>query len=366
MSSLLSSTRTLRHRALAAAIGALLAALLIGLLGASEARATPAEGIHNIKHVVMIMQENRSFDEYFGTYPGADGIPAGVCVPNPQTGSCDRPFHDASLVNGGGPHGAANATADINGGKMDGFVAQADKGRRGCVDPTNPACTNSKQQDVMGWHDAREIPNYWTYAQDFVLQDHMFEPNASWSLPDHLFLVSEWSAKCTTPGDAMSCVNALQSPGNPPDFNPGRQVRPAPDYAWTDLTYLLHGQNVSWGYYVLQGAEPDCENDSSMTCAPVQQGPQTPGIWNPLPSFTDVRQDGQLSNIQSLSNFFSQAKTGTLPAVSWIDPSGVVSEHPPSLVSAGQTYVTGLVNAAAEALEEAFAAAAEPHGSAPA
>ena len=111
MSSLLSSTMTLRDRAPAAVIAALLAALLIGLLGAAEARATPAEGIHNIKHVVMIMQENRSFDSYFGTYPGADGIPmAGgkpsVCVPDPKTGSCVAPYVDHSDVNGGGPHAA--------------------------------------------------------------------------------------------------------------------------------------------------------------------------------------------------------------------------------------------------------------------
>ncbi len=96
---------------------------------------------------------------------------------------------------------------------------------------------------------------------------------------------------------------------------------------------------------MFQGTEPDCENDAAMTCAPVQQGPQTPGIWNPLPSFTDVTQDDQLGNIQTLADFFTAAKNGTLPAVSWIDPNGTVSEHPPALVSAGQTYVTGLINA---------------------
>ena len=69
----------------------------------------------------------------------------------------------------------------------------------------------------MGYHDAREIPNYWAYARNFVLQDHMFEPNASWSLPAHLFMVSEWSAKCSRPGDPTSCVNALQAPADP-DF----------------------------------------------------------------------------------------------------------------------------------------------------
>jgi phospholipase C len=312
----------------------------------------PATGIHVIRHVVVIMQENRSFDSYFGTYPGAAGIPPGVCVADPVNGGCVAPYHDSADLNYGGPHGVAAATADINGGAMDGFIGQAEKGI-GCSS-TNPACSPCQQSpspgsacvDVMGYHDAREIPNYWNYAQNFVLQDHMFEPNSSWSLPQHLYMVSEWSANCTNPLDPFSCKNALQGPNS--DFTAAGVGAPNDGqlhYAWTDMTWLLHGQNVSWGYYVLQGTEPDCQLDSSMSCAPVQQRPQTPGIWNPLPSFTDVTQDGQTGNIQTLSNFFTAAKAGTLPAVSWIDPNGTVSEHPPALVSSGQTYVTGLINA---------------------
>ena len=102
---------------------------------------------------------------------------------------------------------------------------------------------------------------------------------------------------------------------------------------------------MSWGYYVVPGIEPDCRNDAALSCAPVPQNAQTPGIWNPLPYFDTVRNGGQLSNIRSVTNFYTAAKHGTLPAVSWIAPSGKVSEHPPSLVSAGQTYVTGLINA---------------------
>ncbi|MBV8985712.1 MAG: phospholipase [Acidimicrobiia bacterium] len=313
-----------------------------------------ASGIHKIAHVVVIMQENRSFDSYFGTYPGADGLPRNpngsfaTCVPDAaRTGPCDRPYHDPSPLNGGGPHGQADATADVNGGRMDGFVAQVDKARHGCADPNNPACTNAPTPDVMGYHDAREIPNYWTYAHDFVLQDHMFEPNASWSLPEHLFMVSEWSARCSAAGQPQSCVNALQNPGTPPDAGTtgAAGARTAPDYAWTDLTYLMHKQGVSWGYYVVSGTEPDCENDAAITCAPVRQNAKTPGIWNPLPNFDTVRQDGQLQNIQSVGNFYDQAKAGTLPAVSWVVPSGPISEHPPGLTSAGQSYVTSLVNA---------------------
>jgi phospholipase C len=85
-------------------------------------------GIHKIQHVVVIMQENRSFDSYFGTFPGADGIPMKhgvptVCQPDPQTGTCVPPYHDPSLINQGGPHGSNAAVADIHGGKMDGFVS---------------------------------------------------------------------------------------------------------------------------------------------------------------------------------------------------------------------------------------------------
>src|ERR1700746_2267750 len=110
----------------------------LGVLSpAAHAAARPALGIHTIKHVIVIMQENRSFDSYFGTYPGADGIPMKngvptVCVPNPL-GSCTRPYHDVADINGGGPHGEPNAVADIDGGKMDGFIRQRYRARSSCT-----------------------------------------------------------------------------------------------------------------------------------------------------------------------------------------------------------------------------------------
>ena len=300
--------------------------------------------IHKIKHVVVIMQENRSFDSYFGTYPGADGIlmkngAATVCVNDPQTATCVKPYHNPQDVNHGGPHGAANASADINGGAMNGFIAQAEKGKGSCNTPNDPACSISGHVDVMGYHDAREIPNYWSYAKNFVLQDHMFEPNASWSLPSHLFMVSAWSASCKIKGDPQSCVSNIKGPVSAKKANSYNA-----DYAWTDLTYLLHKANVKWAYYVAPGTEPDCQDDAA-SCGTVKQGVKTPGIWNPLPNFDTVKQDGQLSNIQSVDNFYKAAKKGTLPAVSWVSPNGKVSEHPPALVSSGQSYVTGLINA---------------------
>jgi phospholipase C len=133
-----------------------------------------------------------------------------VCNPDPKTGRCLQPYHDRADLNGGGPHFSADARADIDGGKMDGFVRRAAEGRRGCLNTTNPACTNSTTPDVMGYHDERDIPNYLAYAQNFVPQDHMFSPTISWSLPSHHYLVSAWSASCSRQGEPMSCHNKNQ------------------------------------------------------------------------------------------------------------------------------------------------------------
>ena len=321
-------------------------ALTLGTAGrGSEAQAKPPGGLHKIKHVVVIMQENRTFDSYFGTYPGADGLPADVCVPDPGTGSgqCVKPYHDPNDLNRGGPHDAAAFAADVDGGKMDGFVAEAEKPRgKGCKrNPNLPRCTGGRTTtDVMGYHDARELPVYWTYARNFVLQDHLFESVASWSLPAHLAMVSAWSASCSNPLDPATCRSDL---GNP-DHDTVKQPGATPDYGWTDLTFLLHREHVKWKYYVEEGTQPDCD-DGAATCPPQAQKVGTPEIWNPLPDFVTVHQDGELGNVQTLSHFYADARTGHLPAVSWIAPSNQNSEHPPALVSQGQRYVASLVNA---------------------
>jgi phospholipase C len=344
-----------RRALIAAAVvgGIAVAALVFAELpgGRRDANAArPLEGIHKIRHIVVIMQENRSFDSFFGTYPGADGIPMkngkpAVCVPDPVTRSCRRPYHDTADRNAGGPHDHSDAVRDVNGGLMNGFITRARDGRRlSCVAQVDaPTCSLAPSSpDVMGYHDWHEIPNYWSYAKHFVLQDHMFQPDLSWSLPAHLFMVSGWSAKCSKKGDPMSCIAAVQAPGSPPG-EPQNTTGAVPDYAWTDLTYLLYKHHVSWRYYVVKGAQPDCDDDQ-MFCKQIAQDAKTPGIWNPLPWFDTVRQDGQLANVAPFEDFLTSARAGNLPAVSWITPSQAVSDHPPALITAGQTYVTSVIN----------------------
>jgi phospholipase C len=270
-------------------------------------------GIHKIKHVIIIMQENRSFDSYFGTFPGADGIPMkdgkpAVCLSDPQYGGCQKPYPDHADENHGGGHWEPDMTAQIDRGKMDGFLSEAENAGY---------CTGSKADcDVMGYHTGSDIPNYWSYAKHFVLQDRMFEPVASWSVPSHLYLVSNWSASCPSK-DPMSCRSYINLP---------QQHYP---FAWTDLTYLLHKHRVSWGWYL------DRHNNEA----------EVPSIINVLPSFTDVAADRQTGNFKTDTAFFREARAGTLPSVSWLMPDLADSEHPNFLVSTGQSYVTRLINA---------------------
>jgi phospholipase C len=311
-------------------------------------------GLDNIQHVVIAMQENRSFDHYFGTFPGADGIAMKdgeptVCIPDPVLGRCVRPYHDPTLKQLGGPHAQKQSIMDVDGGKMDGFVRSVVSGPNDCADTRLPAdCRKgtdlgpADQPDVMSWHDAREIPNYWTYAAKFVLQDHMFAAADSWTLPSHLFLVSAWAAKCTNAHDPMSCTSDLQQDGA---LDPQRQGGHPAIYAWTPITYLLTKQHVSWAYYVGN----DTCLDPIQQCARLGDGPGTPPAQNPLPAFTTTHEQKTFDHIRTHADFFDAVRDGTLPAVSWIMPSGANSEHPGNgePLSKGQAHVTQVINAIA-------------------
>jgi phospholipase C len=325
-------------------------------------------GIHKIKHVVIIMQENHSFDNYFGTYPGADGIPglAGnpgdvPCIPDPERGHCDPPYHETYVSGSGGPHFNPSAISDIDKGKMDGFAETAEETGAGGLDTDKLGCVAEMQLnclDVMGYYNQEELPNYWTYAKDYVLQDQMFEPVLAWSEVSHLYMVSGWSAQCTN-ANPDSCKTDIQFPELPPGPIGSSQlaqevtgaalgialpVSPESDYAWTEITWLLHKYGVSWKYYIEAGTEPDCET-GAMVCSPTPQAVTAPSIWNPLPNFEDVKEDNQIGNIVPSTQLFTDATDDALPAVSWVIPSGDDSEHPPGNIEAGQDHVTSVINA---------------------
>jgi phospholipase C len=358
------------------ALGVLLAGgVVTGLtLSGSSAGSAPSEvGIHKIRHVIIIFQENRSFDSYFATFPGAEGIPMSggtptVCVPDPALSRCVRPYVDHADVNYGGPHDAGASAVDVANGAMNGFIGEAERAKQATsCPPSSPACALAAHAaDVMGYHTGSDIPNYWAWARHFVLQDHMFESVHSWSFPSHLYLVSGWSADCVVRNDPASCYSSLMPKlATPADPTP---------YAWTEITWLLHRAGVSWTWFLdhggtsVQGARrtgaapahgaqeqataPGIASTTTTTApaagAARRRRPATrqmvPAIWDVLPGFTDVHQDNQLGDVKTDSAFFSEAKAGTLPAVCWLLPDPADSEHPPAKVSAGQSYVTRLVD----------------------
>jgi len=316
----------------------------------SDGPVDPSIGIMNLDHLIFVVQENRSFDHYFGTFPGADGLPRDeqgridVCVPDPARHTCDKPYHDTNGYDEGGPHNVHASRITVDGGMMDGAVRALEAIGNSCRHkPAQIPCEKAKpgpqgQPDVMGYHTAHEIPNYWSYAQHFVLQDRMFAPTDSWTLPSHLYLVSAWSATCPKPSDPMSCRSDLRWPGRrwvPADGAP----RP---YAWADITWLLSHNGVSWSYYVGPGTcvLPPCARKPNRA--------STNPIQNPLPGFRTVEATNGFANIRPHADYFSAAADGTLPSVSWIMPSYSDAEHPPDNIGDGQAWVTKIVNAAME------------------
>jgi hypothetical protein len=144
-------------------------ALVLGGSFAGPAAAAPATPI---EHVVVLMQENHSFDNYFGTFPGANGIPRSTCMPVGRARRpCARPFHlggrsTPDLAHEAGRH------------RMDGFIRAASRDRQ------------SVERSVMGYYDGRDLPFYWNVAEEYVLFDRFFAASPDGSVPNHRLWVS--------------------------------------------------------------------------------------------------------------------------------------------------------------------------------
>jgi phospholipase C len=305
----------------------------------------------HIQHIIVIMQENRSFDHYFGTFPGAagiqfdaNGVPL-MCyrLTSDGSGGCVRPYHDRHTTNGGAAHDNLASIRDIDNNAMDGFLLVQQDDLTRCKGISASWCGISRpgmlRHDAVGYHTGDEIPNYWAYAKNFVLQDHLFEPVASYSLPSHLYAISAWSANCTDSEDPWSCTDTLL---------PSKTLTPR--FAWSDVTDLLDRAGISWKYYLGEGQVADCE-DGEVDCPPQDMQPTVGNFQNPLPGFQEIQDKnaatpGYLAaHNPPLREFYADLAAGALPAVSWIVPTAAVSEHPPADVTEGMQYVTALVNA---------------------
>jgi phospholipase C len=270
--------------------------------------AQPIPGVEKIHHVIWIIQENHSFDNYFGTFPGADGIPPGTCLPElPGSKRCIRPFHMAE----GQPeldldHTWETAHAAYDNGKMDGFVWA--EGTR----------------YTMGYYDGRDIPNYWKYARHFTLCDRFFSSIDSGSLPNHVYTVAAQS------GGLINNVSSVQQLEDVLDVPEG--------FEFASMMDRLDNANISWRYYV--------ELIPGSPIARSAHLAQRFSLWNPLPAFKSMSQNpGRAADEMPLESYFNDLKGGSLPEVSWIIPNIPDSEHPPYSLEQGMWHVTEVINA---------------------
>lgn len=302
-----------RRIATATALAAVITVLAAGLSPTSTAAppATPADALTTptstpVKHFIYLMQENHSFDNYFGTYPGADGFPEGACVPvrvDDPEGECVEPFWLGGEPISDLGHTETVFRAQLNSGRNDGFIeAFADEG-----DPTRQA---------MGYYDGRDIPYYWNVADEYVLFDRFFTSAGGGSVWNHMY----WVAGV---------------PGNPE----GDSI---PAEGFGDIPTIfdrLEDKGVSWKFYI-QNYDPSVTYRTYRTVDDANKGAQV--VWAPVLAYARFLDDPRLSSrIAPLDEYYRDLAEGTLPSVSYIVPSGA-SEHPPGSVAAGERFVRGL------------------------
>jgi phospholipase C len=278
-----------------------------------------------IQHVVVLMQEHHSFDSYFGTYPGADGIPAGTCMPvdpeRPDLG-CVKPHPIAKGRIEDHPVSAATAAGQLNGGRMDGFLStiQAQSGR---LDP-----------NIMGQYSGSDLGYYWNVADHYVLFDHFFASSRGGSISNRMYWVA----------------------GRPGIPDPSQELIPEGGFDLPTIFDRLEAKGISWKFYV-QRYNPNINFRSRTTAhrgsqavggslnVPHDSGSQTARV--PLLDIPRYVDDPRLARrIVPIQQYYKDLATGNLPAVSYIASSGS-SERAPGSLGAGQALVRTLITSLA-------------------
>jgi phospholipase C len=282
-----------------------LVALVAAVIAPASAGAAGHEARTPINHFIVLMQENHTYDNYFGTYPRGDGIPHRVCMPNNlrHPSGCVKSFHIGNLPVHDLGHNPAIFRAQYNGGRLNGFVnVFRSQGLPG-------------SQTVMGYYDGRDIPYYWNLADRYVLFDRFFSAGAGGSVYNHMYWVTG-------------------TEGSPNDSIPPGGFNKIPT-----IFDRLEQAGVSWKFYV-QNYDPQITFRSR---ANTDRGSQI--VWVPLLDYARYLDNPRLfSHIVDADQYYSDLRNGTLPQVAFMAPSGS-SEHPPGSIQAGERFVRTLIGA---------------------
>ena len=312
-------------------------AAAIGMAAAPLVLAAPAAAADKqIQHVVFLMQENHTFDNYFSAFPGVEQPPDNVCAPNwvptptpkptvlktpdatpsksagpsqtskskatptptptptppPSASTCYPRFHLSSHRTVDLNHGTDAAVRAFDGGQMDGFSAAQ-------------ATYNLPTDLTMGYYDGTDLPLYYNLAHDYVLAQRFFSSAWGSSEINHMYSVA----------------------------GRGGGTVPADGYDFPTIFDRLQAAGVSWKFYV-QNYDPTITfRNKDLSTNKVSQL-----IWAPLLNFPQFVDDPNLaSHIVDLSQYYTDLNNGQLPAVAYLVPSGL-SEHPPGDITVGQSF----------------------------
>jgi phospholipase C len=355
--------------------------VLLSVSGSLPVFWASAASSSKIQHLIFIIQENRSFDNFYGVYPGANGLsnapaccpsslgaaaamsppfhanvskpvlivgdelPPGQMYPDSNdnltlgpaaAGSDVRPFLLPSLSIGDLTHAWRAAYTDWNGGKMNGFIV------------------GEHSSDTMGYYNRTDIPYYWDYADNFVLDDNFFSSLMGPSFPNHLYIASGSAGNGTlaNPHNFGWIVNGTVI-DNPPQCATDVSICVDLSLTWASMAQSLSEHGITWKWYT--GA-------ANYTQA---------SYWDVLPVFSYFQQhpDQIKQNVVSTQSFVDSALAGSLPSVSWIMPGSKwappvapftnrpsvadcgTSDHPPARPDCGMDYVSYLVNAVMKSSE---------------
>jgi phospholipase C len=302
-------------------------ALLITCLGIGSyavslsARATlHSQAKHGtpIGHIVIMDKENRSFDNLFGTFPGANGA---TTYTDPQ-GKVHPLNHQPNKLSNDIGHRHADAILAYDNGRMDQFSLIEGAIQKG----VDEADSQFYQAD---------IPNYWRYAQTFALTDNFYSTILGPSFSNHLFSIAGKDADTDNNPVPPAGVSLKQRWGcdSPAGttverrFSNGTTTQVYPCFDFQTMADLLDAHGISWKYYA-----PSYEASGYQ--------------WSAYDAVGHIRNGSDwTTHVVPYTNFALDAATGNLPAVSWLVESGNVSDHPPSGICEGENWTVQQINA---------------------
>lgn len=316
----------MRSRTLLYAASLSIALLALNACGGGAPTSVISPSTQKIEHVIIIFQENRSTDNMFHAFPGADIATTGInshgqmitLFPVPLAGDYDL-FH-----------GHAGFTLMYDHGKMDG----ADRVGGWCAN-NGTSCLPPNYQ--FAYVNPSDVAPYFQMGESFVFADRMFQTNQGPSFPAHQYIISGTSAPTAT-----SNLFAAENPIGPGSFGntgcsaPSQQtvalVDPAgnessnvyPCFEHPTIMDLLDEQSLTWKYYT----------------------PIAGWIWTGPNAIKHLSSGPDWNNvITSNTQVLTDISTGQLPNVSWVIPTGQASDHAPATDGSGPSWVASIVNA---------------------